>query len=542
MSKVIWCPDCLQGWNIGDVTAGNIALSCPRCGRHLTAADGAGSEGLSIMTRFEGIEKCKYFSNVYASSQGHAPAIQNPERRFGTLSWKADLIPLNPSDMSGYHQEASDWSRNVVSPCEPNIHGAKTQRTTTRRTIGFNVAIVLAVVLGIAVSLIILNLGEDQGRQLAHQTGTNSPQETAPSIRGDSPNGKHSAEYHAPSPVLPDGWKKIPDAPSPFGGSEQSRRRLSGEEIYQLAKPAVVSILALDSQFKSLGTGTGFFVSADGLLVTNHHVIDDATILVIKFHDGTSQFVNSALVLNEQWDLAVLRVDGASGSYLNIRDEPLPSPGARVFALGHPLDLEYTFTEGIVSAIRDDPLHKTAVIQTSAPISPGNSGGPLLDEYGEVVGVNTFVRTDGQNINFAIAVPAINYVIANARTSRPRPLAQTTKTTKMFAAWFTAMCVGDWTAAHDIALKFCRELPQESTAWTILGETYLNFGQLLDATEAYSTAVRLNPTNAIAHERLVDIYVRTNFLPGAFMHYQVLLQLDPAAAIAVKLRYPGLFP
>jgi S1-C subfamily serine protease len=146
------------------------------------------------------------------------------------------------------------------------------------------------------------------------------------------------------------------------------------------------------------GSGSGFFVSPDGLILTNEHVVEGAAAVVVRSFGGE---VQSAHPIHEDVtrDLALLKVDEASG-YLRLANLSTVALGEEVVAIGAPEGLAYTATRGIVSQIRrtDDLV----VIQHDAAINPGNSGGPLLDRLGRVVGINT-LKVQGEGLGFAIS-------------------------------------------------------------------------------------------------------------------------------------------
>ncbi len=169
--------------------------------------------------------------------------------------------------------------------------------------------------------------------------------------------------------------------------------------------------------------GSGFFIHdqvCGFVLVTNNHVVEGASVIRAQLHDGTRVGVRRG-ALYPQFDLAFLAVDGLEQppAVLTLRNE-LPKLAEKVFAYGAPMGLKGTITEGIVSAVRttkelqepgggpfDEFDGEMCWIQTSAPVSPGNSGGPLVDSHGRVIGVNTFASFYVQNLNFAISAQQI---------------------------------------------------------------------------------------------------------------------------------------
>ena len=165
--------------------------------------------------------------------------------------------------------------------------------------------------------------------------------------------------------------------------------------------------------------GTGFLVGEE-IVATNHHVIEGALAVQVKFMSGEKFTRIELLADDSQQDLALLRIDFSAGDAgvrpqakaLALGDSEAVAVGERVLSIGNPLGLEHTLTDGLVSARR--VFEGRNWIQTSAPVSPGNSGGPLFDMRGEVIGVTTaqlgfFAR--GQNLNLAIPVNALKAMI-----------------------------------------------------------------------------------------------------------------------------------
>lgn len=149
------------------------------------------------------------------------------------------------------------------------------------------------------------------------------------------------------------------------------------------------------------GSGTGFFVSADGLVVTNHHVIEGSGPIEVETNLGDS-FLATVVQDAPNSDLALLRINGPAPGFLRMASLESASIGAEVFAVGNPRGLKGTVTKGIVSAKRR--LEGIRIIQVDVAINPGNSGGPLLLPDGRVVGVNSFKLSGSEGLNFAIAI------------------------------------------------------------------------------------------------------------------------------------------
>jgi len=187
---------------------------------------------------------------------------------------------------------------------------------------------------------------------------------------------------------------------------------------------AVVLIVVSDASGKPVAEGSGFLVSPDGKIVTNHHVIDGASSATVKLNNGAFFPVEGVLADDPEQDLAVLKVAGKNLPYLNLADSDNASLGQHVLAIGSPLGLENSVSDGIVSGFRNDETGKRW-IQTTAPASHGNSGGPLLVMDGKVLGVVTWKAGEGENLNFAVPSKSIASLLAN---SAVQPLGSVSKT------------------------------------------------------------------------------------------------------------------
>ena len=193
----------------------------------------------------------------------------------------------------------------------------------------------------------------------------------------------------------------------------QAALALTPDKIAERAIPSIVLIKTAS------GLGTGFVVSSDGLIATNLHVIGDARQATVTVADGR-EFTNIEVIsFDAVHDLLVLRVPAKNLPALALGDSAKVKVGERVVAIGHPFGLGNTVSDGLVSAVRKINPQLT-VLQVSAPISQGSSGGPLFNESGEVIGISTLIVTQGQNLNFGM--PA-NQLKSMLRSGKGTPLA-----------------------------------------------------------------------------------------------------------------------
>jgi hypothetical protein len=185
------------------------------------------------------------------------------------------------------------------------------------------------------------------------------------------------------------------------------KKTLTATEIYKKCDPATVEIVASDDSNEALGSG--FFVS-NGVVVTNYHVIRGAKKIAVRTYDEKEYEVYSILGYNEDLDLAILKVNSDNSSLLISQQRV--EVGENIYALGSPFGLTGTLSGGMVSTA-SRKIDGVDFIQITASISPGNSGGPLLNEHGEVIGVNTMFYENGQNLNFAININELQKISTN---------------------------------------------------------------------------------------------------------------------------------
>ena len=171
----------------------------------------------------------------------------------------------------------------------------------------------------------------------------------------------------------------------------------SAEDLFAEVSPSIVRVLASDGSGRVLRQGSGV-VLGPGRALTNCHVALGAGQLAVK--SGAATYEAVVDVADEELDLCRMRVTGLDAPGASLADGDAVRTGQRVYAIGAPMGLELTISEGIVSSLREVSHGK--VIQTTAPVSPGSSGGGLFDAEGRVVGIVTFQHRDGQNLNFAL--------------------------------------------------------------------------------------------------------------------------------------------
>jgi serine protease Do len=231
-----------------------------------------------------------------------------------------------------------------------------------------------------------------------------------------------TAPIFAPPPGAPLSFADIFDRVSPAVVSidvtthvdKQQLRTIPGFENFPFdivpkggAKPNDKDDKDDNAGTQAMSSGSGFFISADGYIVTNNHVLENSTEIKVTLKDKR-EFKATVVGRDEATDLAVIKVEGKGFPYVDFENSAKPRVGDWVIAVGNPFGLGGTATAGIISAYgRDIGEQFVDYIQIDAPINRGNSGGPTFDIYGRVIGVNTAIFTpSGGSVGIGFAIPA----------------------------------------------------------------------------------------------------------------------------------------
>lgn len=174
---------------------------------------------------------------------------------------------------------------------------------------------------------------------------------------------------------------------------------------------STVSIITKDKDFQTLALGSGFITDNEEV-VTNLHVVEGARYVFVIKNKSVEEISSSGYIsLDKENDIVLLKVPGLIGERLEIKQTTFPQIGEQIFVAGNPKGLTGTFSDGLVSGIRE--LENRKLIQISAPISPGSSGGPVVDKSSSLIGVSVGGISDGQNLNFAIPALYVKKLIEN---------------------------------------------------------------------------------------------------------------------------------
>jgi S1-C subfamily serine protease len=214
---------------------------------------------------------------------------------------------------------------------------------------------------------------------------------------------------------------QFPTSPSSVtSGASSASGTITLPDLASKSAPAVALLTVYDAQGQKLGSGTGFFVSAGGRMVTNHHVVEKASRISAKLTDGRELRVLGVLTQDEARDLAVVQVEGSGYPWLPLGDSRTLRVGDEIAVIGSPLGLSTALSTGVVAAVREDGLPEEEkgksklgawAIQITAATSPGSSGSPVLSRRGEVVAVVVGGYSNAEGMSFGIRAEAAQALI-----------------------------------------------------------------------------------------------------------------------------------
>lgn len=243
--------------------------------------------------------------------------------------------------------------------------------------------------------------------------------------------------------LIPALWLAVgvtcPGKPAPKDTATQETDR-SVTALTQAVRPSIVAVTQYGRGGAQDALGTGFVVSKDGLIVTNLHVIGNARRLEVELHDGTKHEVTEVHATDADLDLAVLRIAKKDLTPLPLGDSDKVMQGEDVVAVGHPQGLQYSVVEGVLSAIRDVEGHP--MLQVAIPIEEGNSGGPLLDRAGNVLGILTLKSAVTINLGFARPINALRGLLEKPN---PVPMSRWLTIGRLNPKVWTPLVDGRWT-------------------------------------------------------------------------------------------------
>ena len=308
-------------------------------------------------------------------------------------------------------------------------------------------------------------------------------------------------------------------------------------QVAQKALAATVYLEMQDKNGKTLGIGSGFFVQPN-LIATNYHVIEGAAKgtakLVGKY---TTYNIEGVTATDKANDLALLKVTAYGIKPLSLGDSNSIRIGETVYVAGNPKGLEGTFSDGIISSLRNKDTKER--FQMTAPISPGSSGGPVLNRKSKVIGVSfaVYKDLDAQNLNFAIPSKYLEKLLDQSKLAKPLTQGKQTISAGTYFLWGNAKYkTGNYRGAiidYTIAIQF---KPDYVLAYKYRGMAKAYLKRYSDAIEDFNTAIRLKPddANAYVNRGTAKAHLEQHFAAISDFDIAIRLKLDFAEAYIAR--------
>ena len=314
-----------------------------------------------------------------------------------------------------------------------------------------------------------------------------------------------------------------------------SKSPLALPELIKKVKPSVVEITTYDAGGETLGVGSGFFIGP-GQVISNWHVVDECHRAEVKTADHGIYAVNGILASDKEADLVLLDVEVSPNEITILRlAANLPDEGEKIVIVGNPLGLDGTVSDGIVSSIRDVP-GLGRLLQVTAPISHGSSGGPVVNMFGEVVGVARGMLKGGQNLNFAVPGDQI----ASLKRGQLITFVEIHRryAVSLYERALQLKEDGSFGSAIPLLEQAVEEHHDYEQAWFQLGNCKFQTAQYADALESFKQVIRINPGSEEGLYQAAMAAAELGYWDAAITYYRRVIELNsknPKAQLGLGL-------
>ena len=305
---------------------------------------------------------------------------------------------------------------------------------------------------------------------------------------------------------------------------------LSAEKIYKQVSDAVVVILSYDSNDELSKQGSGVVINDKGYVVTNYHVLAGNDRLEVFHNKELIPYVD-IIGIDVEKDILILKIEAKKFPAIKIGDSEKLSIGQRVYAIGSPLGYENTISEGIISGLRSYEESERNFIQITASISPGSSGGAVVNDKGELIGISTLTDKEGQNLNFAIPINDVLAVKNIDYTENDK--------TNEFAWYYRGMLAYQMEMYQDAIRYFTIDInmhPSEAKGYLQRGNAKKNTNDYTGAIQDYDKAIELYPNDEVAFFSRGFVKQGLEDFSGALQDYTKAIEINPNSFLAYNNR------
>lgn len=305
---------------------------------------------------------------------------------------------------------------------------------------------------------------------------------------------------------------------------------LTAEQIYKKVSGAVVVVLAYNDNDELASQGSGVVLNDKGYVVTNYHVLSGNNKLEILHGKEIVPYVD-IIGIDVEKDILILKIEAKKFPAIKIGDSKLLNVGQRIYAIGSPMGFENSISEGIISGLRSVDELKRNFIQITASISPGSSGGAVVNDKGELIGISTLTAQEGQNLNFAIPIyDALKVKIGSySKNDEYRDF-------ELFNKAFNASKRGDYHEAIKYYSLFIEKYPNHASSYNNRGIAKYSLTDYGGAIQDFNKAIEINPDDVVAYlGRGIAKYFLTDY-GEAIQDFNKAIEINPSDAEAYLSR------
>jgi tetratricopeptide (TPR) repeat protein len=301
---------------------------------------------------------------------------------------------------------------------------------------------------------------------------------------------------------------------------------LRPEDIYENVAPSVVVVLAYDFKNNLKSQGSGVVINSKGYIATNYHVYAECERLEIKHDDKTIKEIE-VIGADVEKDILIIKIKENIFPAISKADFKKIKVGQRIYAIGSPLGFENSISEGIIGGLRNISELNRNYIQITTSISPGSSGGAVVNAQGELIGISTLTYKEGQNINFAIPIADVDNVKLVESNDNLY-----LETISNFYKGYNSFLSED----YNNALKYferCLNLKPFPNVYNNLGCTYDAINDFDKAISNFNLAIKLEPNYVDALYNLAHTYQKMKKFNDAVTYYKKAIEIEPTYASAI---------
>jgi len=313
---------------------------------------------------------------------------------------------------------------------------------------------------------------------------------------------------------------------------------ISPEKIYKKVSDAVIKIYATDNKKEAKGQASGIIIRNRAWIITNYHILNVGAFITTQHNDKTYE-IDSVVSMDPEKDILIFQMKDAEKikkdktiPQIQIGNSAKLNVGQKIYAIGSPMGFENTMTEGIVSGLRTADDSAKNLIQISAPISPGSSGGAILNDKGELVGISCGVITTAQNLNFAIPINDVMATVPGTNVGRGDP--ETFLTGSSLAEYDYNKGVNAYmTRKYDSSIIYFRHSLNKSAKtkrpqiYYCLGVVHQFSARPDSALYYFEKTIEIAPNFAEPYLSLFEIYAAKGDLQKAVQYQYKAYQLKP---------------